>query len=101
MAVAARLFPTKDLNFAAYLWTCPGVVLHHVDAEGRGRSSTIFFVFELPEGVSALAVNNQFYNGELRVDPLKFGQKQENLKDLLHMHRRGFAVQGPAARSTL
>jgi len=75
---------TKDINVAAFLWTCPGVDL--VDVVGKSKTSTtMYFVLELPMDTCDLGkLLFEYANGKTRVDPLAFCGRQNQLRDLLH-----------------
>jgi len=78
-------FGTKDLNEAAFLWCQEGVNLLRVEAAGEGRGITIFFVFSVDATEEALRqLMFDYRNGATTVEPQRYVQQQNNLRDMLH-----------------
>jgi len=77
-------FRTKDLNQAAFMWCQTGTKLVSLQGD-RGKTTTIFFMFDLPMSEQQLQeLQFRYANGETTVEPQLFIAKQNNLRDLLH-----------------
>ena len=77
-------FRTKDIDQAAFVWCQCGAKLDRLEGK-TGRGTTIFFVFTLPvdeRDLAKLIIN--YANGDTRVEPKKYCQQQETLRDMLH-----------------
>jgi len=78
-------FSTKDLNEAAFLWCQEGVNLLRVEASSEGRGITVYFVFAVDKTEEELRlIMFDYRNGAMRVEPQRYVQQQNNLRDMLH-----------------
>ncbi len=79
-------FKTKDLNQAAFIWCQPGAKIHKLQGQSqRSKGTTVHFLFTLEcseEELHALQID--YANGDTRVEPKLFCDKQNSLRDLLH-----------------
>lgn len=77
-------FRTKDIDQAAFIWCVDGAKLERLEGK-TGRGTTIFFVFTLPLDERELAkLIFDYANGDTRVEPRKYCQQQDTLRDMLH-----------------
>jgi len=78
-------FSTKDLNEGAFVWCQAGVNLLRVEADGEGRGITIFFVFTVDKTEEEFRqLLFDYRNGNTSVEPQKYVQAQNNMRDMLH-----------------
>ena len=77
-------FRTKDIDQAAFIWCQDGSKLDRLEGK-TGRGTTIFFVFSLAMDERTLAkLIIDYANGDTRVEPKKYCQQQETLRDMLY-----------------
>ena len=77
-------FRTKDIDQAAFIRCQDGAKLDRLEGK-TGRGTTIFFVFTLPLDERDLAkLIIDYANGDTSVEPKKYCQQQETLRDMLH-----------------
>ena len=78
-------FSTKDLNEAAFLWCQDGVNLLRVEGESEGRGITVYFVMSVDKTEEELRqLMFDYRNGNTMVEPQRYIQQQNNLRDMLH-----------------
>ena len=79
-------FKTKDMNLAAFIWCQPGAKIEKLQGQSqRAKGTTVHFLFTLEcseEDLHALQID--YANGDTRVEPKMFCEKQNSLRDLLH-----------------
>ncbi len=77
-------FRTKDIDQAAFIWCQDGSKLERLEGK-TGRGTTIFFVFTLAMTERTLAkLIIDYANGDTVVEPKKYCQQQETLRDMLY-----------------
>jgi len=82
--IVSSQFRTKDIDQAAFIWCQCDAKLERLEGK-TGRGTTIFFVFLLPLDERNLAkLIIDYANGDTRVEPKKYCQQQETLRDMLH-----------------
>mgnify|MGYP003149811017 CR=1 FL=1 len=80
----ASQFRTKDIDQAAFIWCQDGSKLERLEGK-TGRGTTIFFVFTLAIDERTLAkLIIDYANGDTLVEPKKYCQQQETLRDMLY-----------------
>ena len=79
-------FKTKDMNLAAFIWCQPGSKIEKLIGQSQQRKgTTVHFAFTLDcsaEDLHQLQID--YANGDTSVEPKRFCEKQNSLRDLLH-----------------
>lgn len=82
--VKSSKYRTKDMKFAAFLWTQEGVTYECAEISPENMS-TVFFVFNLPMSEDeSFELEGRYYNEQTQIEPRKYDRKMDSLRDIVH-----------------